>query len=238
MPEVKTVPELKQILGAMVFATGRPLNVREMRTCFQEVAEGSGAETKAFGNLKDADIKSALQELDATLREQRCGFVLAEVSGGYRIQSDHTCGKWLMHLLDHKPTRLSRPGLETLAIIAYRQPMTRAEIENIRGVSVDHVIKLLMEMQLIRLVGRSELPGRPFLYGTTQTFLDHFGLKSLDDLGDVDLLRPRHDGGQYTTKQVPPTSNEQADAECEELDEDDEELDEDDEDDEDDKDES
>ena len=193
------MPELRQILGAMVFAAGRPLNVREIKTCFQEVAERNGAETKAFGNLKDVDIVRALQDLDVTLREQRCGFVLAEVSGGYRIQSDHTCGKWLSHLLDHKPTRLSQPGLETLAIIAYRQPITRAEIESIRGVNVGHMIKLLMEMQLIRLVGRSEFPGRPFLYGTTQAFLDHFGLKGLDDLDDAELLRPENDSMQKTT---------------------------------------
>jgi len=220
MPEVETVPELKQILGAMVFAAGRPLNVREIRTCFQEVAERSGAETKAFGNLKDADIARGLEELDVTLREQRCGFVLAEVSGGYRIQSDHTCGKWLSHLLDHKPTRLSRPGLETLAIIAYRQPMTRSEIESIRGVNVDYVIKLLMEMQLIRLVGRSELPGRPFLYGTTQAFLDHFGLKSLDDLDDTELLRSRYDSGQKK-RPTSATKNDQPVEKDEEFDEED-----------------
>jgi segregation and condensation protein B len=81
-----------------------------------------------------------------------------------------------------KPHRVSRPMIETLAIIAYRQPIARSEIESIRGVSVGHVIKALMEMQLVRIVGRSDLPGRPFLFGTTTTFLDHFGLKSLNDL--------------------------------------------------------
>ena len=148
--------------------------------------------------------------------------MLAEVAEGYRIQSDHTCGKWLMHLLNHKPTRLSRPGLETLAIIAYRQPMTRAEMEGIRGVSVDHVIKLLMEIQLIRLVGRSELPGRPFLYGTTPAFLDHFGLKSLDDLDDVESLRPRYESAPTPPPPAPAATNEQAQGESDEIDDDEE----------------
>jgi segregation and condensation protein B len=83
---------------------------------------------------------------------------------------------------------LSKPSLETLAIIAYRQPVSRAEIENVRGVSVDHVVRSLLEMQLVRIVGRSELPGRPFLYGTTQLFFEHFGLKSMDELNEIEPL--------------------------------------------------
>ena len=84
-----------------------------------------------------------------------------------------------------KPARLTRPSIETLAIIAYRQPVTRSEIESIRGVNAGHVIKALMEMQLVRMIGRSDLPGRPFLFGTTTAFLDHFGLKSLKDLEPI-----------------------------------------------------
>ena len=185
------MPELKEVLGAMIFAAKRPLGVREMRTCLDEVAKEVGGQTKPFAGLKDADIKAGLEELRTSLEEYGNGFELAEVHGGFRLQSDHRCGHWLKQLLNHKPSRLSRPGLETLAIVAYRQPLTRGEIERIRGVAVDHVVRMLMEMQLVRIVGRSELPGRPFLYGTTQAFLDHFGLKSLDDLSEVDVLRPR-----------------------------------------------
>jgi segregation and condensation protein B len=162
-----------------------------MKSCLDEVAKEVGGETKPFAGLKDAEISACLESLGQSLRDQGGGFELAEVHGGYRMHSDHRCGHWLKHLLNHKPSRLSRPGLETLAIVAYRQPLTRGEIERIRGVAVDHVVRLLMEMQLVRIVGRSELPGRPFLYGTTQAFLDHFGLKSLDDLSEVDILRPR-----------------------------------------------
>jgi segregation and condensation protein B len=87
-----------------------------------------------------------------------------------------------------KPTKLSRPALETLAIIAYRQPISRAEMEGVRGVTVDHVLRMLMEMQLIKIVGRSELPGRPMLYGTTQLFLEHFGLKDIKQLPGIEEL--------------------------------------------------
>ena len=185
------VPELKEVLGAMIFAAKRPLSVREMRGCLDEVARDIGGETKPFAGLKEAQIVAGLDGLRHSLQAQGGGFKLAEVHGGFRLQSDHRCGHWLKHLLNHKPSRLSRPGLETLAIIAYRQPLTRGEVERIRGVAVDHVVRMLMEMQLVRIVGRSELPGRPFLYGTTQAFLDHFGLKHLDELSEVDILRPR-----------------------------------------------
>jgi len=183
MPESEIVPELKQLVGAMVFAANRPLGVREIHRCLLEVAELHGKETAAFAEAKPADVKAAVRELQADLARRPCGFLLQEVARGYRLQSDAACGKWLKQLLDRsKPRRLSMPALETLAVIAYRQPLTRADIEGVRGVAVDHVVKLLMELHLIRIVGRSELPGRPFLYGTTQNFLDHFGLKNLKDL--------------------------------------------------------
>jgi segregation and condensation protein B len=111
---------------------------------------------------------------------------VVEVSGGYRLQTSADCGPWVRRMLNRgKPQRISRPMIETLAIVAYRQPISRSEIESIRGVSVGHVVKALMEMQLVRIVGRSDLPGRPFLFGTTATFLDHFGLKSLNDLNEM-----------------------------------------------------
>ncbi len=178
------VPELKEVLGAMIFAANRPLTVREMRGCLQEVAREVGAHTTVFAGVKEADVRGALEELGLELERRHCGFVLTEVAGGFRLQSEETCGVWLRQLLNlRKTNRLSHPSLETLAIIACRQPITRAEIEGIRGVSVDHVIKMLMELQLVRIVGRSELPGRPFLFGTTQGFLEHFGLKDISSLG-------------------------------------------------------
>ena len=117
-----------------------------------------------------------------------------EVANGFRFENDSSCGPWLRHLLERgRPTRLSRPALETLAIIAYRQPVMRSEIEAVRGVAVDQIIRNLLEMQLIKIVGRSELPGRPWQFGTTQKFLEHFGLKNLMDLPGVEELRRMED---------------------------------------------
>ena len=185
MAERVEIPEIKKLVGAMIFGANRPLSVKEIRDCIRGVADEVGGETKAFEDIKDRHILDALSELKRQLDGSNLGFALAEVAGGYRLQSDPACGLWLRHLLDRRQNnRLSRTSLETLSIIAYRQPVTRADIEGIRGVSVDHAVKSLMELQLVKIVGRSELPGRPFLYGTTQMFLEHFGLRDLDSLSD------------------------------------------------------
>jgi len=188
------LPEIKEILGAMIFGSNRPLDVKEMRECLVEVAQEVGAETAVFAAVKEADVREALERLREDLEQRKCGFTLAEVAGGFRFQSSANCGKWLHHLLNtERPNRLSQPALETLAIIAYRQPVSKSEIEGVRGVNVDHIIKSLLEMQLIRISGRSELAGRPFLYSTTQAFLEHFGLKDIGDLRQMEplLLRER-----------------------------------------------
>ncbi len=190
MSEPQAVPQLKQALGAMVFAADHALTVKDMRRCLRDVAGQEDA--PVLDKRKEADIQQALQELAEELRASRVGFYLQEVAGGYRFQSDPTCGKWLRCLLNMgQPKRLSWPALETLAIVAYRQPVTRSEIEGVRGVGVGHIVRMLMEMQLVKIVGRSPLPGRPFTYGTTQTFLEHFGLSGLDELGHLnpDLTR-------------------------------------------------
>lgn len=181
MPNIDKLPGLKQILGALIFGANRPLKLLELRKCIVEVAEDD--ETVAvYADVDNKLLKDALTELADDLSSNHTGFSLHETAGGYRLQSDAECGRWLKHLLKAKPHRLSQPALETMAVIAYRQPISKADIEAVRGVSVAHVIKPLMEMQLVRIVGRSELPGRPFLYGTTQLFLEHFGLKNLKEL--------------------------------------------------------
>jgi len=179
--------DLKRVLGALIFGANRSLSVKEMLRCLAEVAETEGGKSSVFGRVREADVLAALEELKVELDSLGCGFILKEVAGGFSLQSDASCGKWLKHLLDTgRPSRLSRPALETLAIIAYRQPVPRSEIESVRGVNVDHVIKTLLEMQLIRIAGRSDLPGRPFLYATTHGFLEHFGLKDLAELNEVE----------------------------------------------------
>jgi segregation and condensation protein B len=181
--------ELKSVLGAIIFAARQPLTLGAIRKILQETAQAYGEETAAFGSMKDAEIKKTLQDMQNECTLQKVGFQLVESAEGFRFQSDPSGGPWVRHMLDvGKPTRLSRPGLETLAIIAYRQPVSRAEIEGVRGVAVDHVIRMLMEMQLIKIVGRSELPGRPMLYGTTALFLEHFGLKELKELPGIEEM--------------------------------------------------
>ena len=131
-------------------------------------------------------IRKAIHELQESLRKADAGLEIVEVNGGFRFQTQADCGPWVRRMLNRgKPQRISRPMIETLAIIAYRQPISRSEIESIRGVSVGHVLKALMEMQLVRIIGRSDLPGRPFLFGTTSVFLDHFGLKNLNELNTM-----------------------------------------------------
>jgi segregation and condensation protein B len=189
MSQNDLLPELRQIVGALVFGAGRPISVAELRRCIQEVAETEAGAARTFAAVTKQDVAAALELLDRDLRQCHAGFMLAEVAGGFRLQSDAACARWLKHLLRmERPRRLSRPALETLAIVAYRQPVTKAQIEAVRGVGVDHLIKALMELQLIRIGGRSELPGRPLLYGTTQLFLDHFGIKHLDELGNMEPL--------------------------------------------------
>lgn len=186
-PADDSIPPLKRILGALIFAANRPLSVKEMRQCLNEVAEESGGRFATYAKLKDHQLWAALEELMVDVDKVGAGFMLAESAGGLRYHSDAACGTWVRHMLGAgRPTRLSRPSLETLAIIAYRQPITRAEMEAVRGVNVDHVIRLLMEMQLVKIVGRSELPGKPFQYGTTNAFLEHFGLKGIEELGKID----------------------------------------------------
>ena len=181
----ETVPELKEVVGALVFSSARALSVREIRRCLDEVAGKDGA-GGVYGKLKESDVTAVVRDLMTDLAERKAGIGLCEVAGGFRFQSDAACGRWVRHLLEAgRPSRLSQPALETLAIVAYRQPVTRTQIEAVRGVSVDHVIKSLMELQLVRIVGRSSLPGRPFLYGTTHAFLEHFGLRNLAQLEEL-----------------------------------------------------
>jgi segregation and condensation protein B len=213
MSEENVIPELKQILGALVLGAGRPVSSKELRQCLVDVAGELGADAAPFAEVKPKEVSTALAELAETVRRAKIGFELEEAAGGYRFATHVACGKWLRHLLQvGKPQKLSRPALETLAIIAYRQPVTRATIEGIRGVNAGHILKSLMELQLVRITGRSELPGRPFTYGTTQLFLDHFGLRGLKDLSDVEpmlALSGEHATGQGSgARGSPPAADE------------------------------
>ncbi|MCS6771320.1 MAG: SMC-Scp complex subunit ScpB [Kiritimatiellae bacterium] len=190
MTGATVLPELRQIIGALLFAAKGPIGAGEIRRCLRQVAEERGGSYRDFAELSEEDILRVIMEVREQLREARLGIVINEIASGFRMENDPACGPWLRAQLQKgRPNRLSRPALETLAVIAYRQPCTRAEIEAVRGVAVDAILRNLMDMQLVRITGRSELPGRPWLFGTTQKFLEYFGLKDIRDLPGIDELR-------------------------------------------------
>jgi segregation and condensation protein B len=160
--------DLKSILESLLFVADGPVAIQR----FSEVIDA--ADKKEIGE--------ALSELQAQFEEQRRGVRLVEVAGGFQLRTPKVNADCVKKFLGGRPARMSRATLETLAIIAYRQPITKAEIEAIRGVDVDGVVNTLLERNLIRAVARKDVPGRPFLFGTTDEFLQLFNLKDLSQL--------------------------------------------------------
>lgn len=160
--------DIRSIVESLLFVADSPLTIQRLG----EVLEGAEKE----------DVRSILDELQAELENSRRGVRLVEVAGGYQLRTAKVNADWVKKFLGGRPARMGRATLETLAIIAYRQPITRAEIEAIRGVDVDGVINTLLDRSLIRAVARKDVPGRPFLYGTTPEFLQLFNLKDLTHL--------------------------------------------------------
>jgi len=150
---------------------------------------GREGEVSPFAEATEADIRSALVVLESSLAGR--AICLEEVGGGFRLATRPEFGPWLGHLFAHesKPPKLSHPALETLAVIAYRQPISRAEIEAVRGVAVGGVLETLCDREVVRVGGRADVPGRPLLYETTPYFLEHFGLRELNDLPNVEELK-------------------------------------------------
>lgn len=184
--------ELKLILEAILFSAERPINTRELREVFTNAAEQSDdVEAKARRKVGEADLSQALEELANDLAADNRSFRLVCVAGAWQFVSQPEYASWLRALAGarNRPPRLSQPALETLAIIAYRQPSTRAEIEQIRGVSIDGVMQTLLERGLIEQSGRAEVAGHPMTYATTRAFLEYFGLRSLEELPAADELR-------------------------------------------------
>jgi len=162
--------ELKVAIEALLFASERPLLAEELKEAFQE-------------KLESAEIKKILETLKNEYETQARGFRLFEIAGGYQLVTDPRFSEYLKRFYQSREKRrLSQATLETLSVVAYRQPVTRADIEFIRGVNVDGAVRTLLEKGLIRIAGRKEALGRPMLYTTTQMFLEHFGLNSLKDL--------------------------------------------------------
>jgi segregation and condensation protein B len=183
---------LSRVIEALLFSAPKPLSIREMMAAIK----GAGEEDPAvagpnqFARVSEAQVASALQQLKVDYIDQERAFQLNEKAEGWQLATDPKYAQWVRQLFPApKPARLSAPALETLAIIAYRQPITRADVEAVRGVNIDGVLQTLMERGLVKIAGRAEIPGRPLLYETTQFFLDHFGLRNLDELPNVEELR-------------------------------------------------
>lgn len=185
--------ELKFILESLLFSAQKPLSVKELREIMANAAdlEDAGPDAKAFAKVKEADLTVALEQLASEHETAARSYRLVCVAGAWQFVSQPEYAPWLRALVGVKarPSRLSQPALETLAIIAYRQPITRAEVEQIRGVNVDGVMQTLVDRGLAEAVGRAEVIGRPQTYGTTAIFLEYFGLRGLEDLPAADELR-------------------------------------------------
>jgi segregation and condensation protein B len=172
---------VKNVVEAALLAAGRPVTMDELVSVFDE-RDGSNAE----------EVKLAIAALSADYESR--GLELLEVASGYRIQIRASVAQPVSRLWQERPAKYSRALLETLALVAYRQPITRGEIEQIRGVAVNpHIIKTLLERSWIRVVGHRDVPGKPELLGTTRDFLDYFSLKKLDDLPTLSQLKELED---------------------------------------------
>ena len=182
---------LTQVIEALVFASPKPLLTKEILAALHAAGESNeGQEAQDYAKVKEADVLAALAEIQAQLTATGRAFQLVDRVNGWTLVSDPACAVWVRQLYpEAKPTRLTGPQLETLAIIAYRQPVTRANIEVVRGVAVDGVMQVLLDRGLVKIAGRAEVPGRPLLYSTTEYFLQHFGLKSTDDLPNASELK-------------------------------------------------
>ena len=165
-----TPEKMQNIIEAALMVAGYPLTINAMQKMFPEDEMPSSN-----------DIKNVLGDLRERYKDS--GIELHEVSSGFRLQAKTELSPWLAKLWEERPARYSRAFMETLAIIAYKQPVTRAEIEEIRGVTVSsHIVKTLMEREWVRVIGQLDVPGKPAIYGTTKDFLDYFNLKSLKEL--------------------------------------------------------
>ena len=205
----------------MTIDEGFPLG--KVRTIIEAAlfsADGPVPLDRLVGLFKDDEIASDLKEkrqiIKAALKElndecENRGVQLTNLAGGYRFQSRQDLSPWISRLWDEKPPRYTRALLETLAIIAYQQPVSRGDIEQIRGVAVSpNIMRTLMDREWVQSLGHREVPGRPMLYGTTRSFLDYFGVKKLSDLPSLEEIKQLDDptfiGAEVETEEIPKSS--------------------------------
>lgn len=199
--------ELTSIVEALLIASEQPLSAEEIARLIRgrvaeaedawqrDVEEGNdvppvSAELKRWAVVAAVDVQHAIEDLNAHYRDTGRAFVLLERAKGWKFFTHAQYGDFVRQLFPgRKPERLSGPAMETLAIIAYRQPITKASIEAVRGVSCDGMLQKLLDRDLVSIVGRADLPGRPLLYATTDLFFEHFGIRSVNDLPNAAELR-------------------------------------------------
>src|SRR5580692_10182429 len=185
--------ELKFILESLLFSAQKPMTVKELRDVLATAATAEGADevAKSFKKTKEEDLITALEELAREHETAARTYRLVCVAGAWQFVTQPEFSPWIRAFVGVKsrPPRLSQAALETLAIIAYRQPVTRAEVEQVRGVNVDGTMQTILERGLVEQSGRAEVIGRPALYSTTPQFLEYFGLRGLEDLPAADELR-------------------------------------------------
>jgi segregation and condensation protein B len=160
--------DIKNIIESLLFVAEDPLTIDSIK--------------KVLDSTDSNAIRNVLNELSSEYEARKGGFFLREVAGGYQIRTRPEYSQWIKRLLRPNPLRLSNAALETLAIVAYKQPVIRSDIEHLRGVDCGGILRMLLERKLIRVVGRKEIPGRPIIYTTTKKFLELFELKDLRDL--------------------------------------------------------
>ena len=169
---------VKSVIEALLFASEKPLTIEQVKN--------------VLDNLEGQQIRQLIEELRAEYEQSNRGIRITEIAGGFQMVTQPTLAVFLKKLFKGRHVeRLSKPALETLAIIAYKQPVTKLEVESLRNVNVNGVVKSLLDKDLIRIAGRRKAPGRPFVFGTTRQFLEYFGLKSLEELPKIEeFLKP------------------------------------------------
>src|SRR5437879_10471904 len=184
---------LAKVIEALLFSAHKPVSAKEIVDVLRRAGAEDEFSPNEFANVKPAEVATAIEQLKIEYIQNEHGFQLIEKAEGWQLASEPKYARWVRELFPApKPARLSSPALETLAIIAYRQPIARADVEAVRGVTIDGVLQTLMERGRVKFSGPAEVPGRPLLYETTEFFLDHFGLRNLDELPNVEELRTRY----------------------------------------------
>ena len=180
--------KVKAVIEALIFASDTPLSPEKIRVIFPEVEK--------------TEIKEIIDQLVLEYNERQGGICLQEVAGGFQFRTSPELGQWIKKLKSTKPHSLSPQAMETLAIIAYKQPIVKSEIESIRGVDVGAPLKGLLDKKLIRIVGRKDVPGKPIIYGTTRKFLEVFNLKDLLDLPNLRELKELHQQQELVQQEI------------------------------------